>query len=488
MQPLDILKSTNKRVMIASLLLIILAVSAYVLEYIRGTRSLAYVFLISASLLAPIFFSYIFYCIPKYIEHFKAIALYSFILSWMIMLTFSPKVIQFILIFPLIIIYVLYYDFKLIRNASVIIILFSFFKVFLNIRYYNMNDSFMSTEYTVFILSLVAFAFATLNTITFSTRVRNQQLESILEEKEKNAVLLAEMTSVLNTIQHTTNNVYSIYGELITTSDLASDAIEKLSHGVASISSSISQQCGNSIAMQNTLIETSEKSLKVVEKINHSARQVHENQKTFNELDNYADLVITNNNMVYSKMKELEESTHEIKAIVDMIQKIAVQTNMLALNASIESARAGEAGRGFAVVADAIQELSLRTSQSLEGILDIISRLEASSTEALSTASESLSFSETIQTLIHTTKTLFDDFDHTMSQVSSEITETVKNTEETVHNNQIVVDRISHITESIKESAAHAGDVTKKTASNKALTLKAKALMDELVIRVGGIR
>ncbi len=480
MQPIEIVKSTNKRVMIACFLLILLAISGYVLEYVRGTRSLPYVLLISGSLLAPILFSFVFYRMPKYAYTFKGIALYSFIASWMIMLTFSPKVIQFTLIFPLFIIYVLYYDHKLIRNASILIMVYGVFKVLFNIMYYKMNDSFMSTEYTVFILSLVAFSFATLNTITFSTKIKNQQLNSILEEKEKNAMLLSEMKAVMDTIQRNTKEVYGIYSELIHTSDLAANAIDKLSSGVSDISESISQQCSNSILMQDTLIQTSENSHSVVEKINRSAEQVHSSQQTFQELDTYADLIKTNNNKVYEKMTELESSTLEIKSIVDMIQKISVQTNMLALNASIESARAGEAGRGFSVVADAIQGLSLRTSESLEGILNILGRLEKSSSEALQTSSESLQFGETIQALIHASRTIFDDFDQTMSHVSGEITETVKKTKETVQNNQRVVDRISYITESIKQSAAHASDVSKKTELNKTLTLKAKTYMDEL--------
>ena len=153
---------------------------------------------------------------------------------------------------------------------------------------------------------------------------------------------------------------------------------------------------------------------------------------------------------------------------------------MLALNASIESARAGEAGKGFAVVADAIQALALRTTESLEGILSIIGRLEKSSSESLITAEESLHFGETIQNLIHSSRDIFEAFDETITKVNSEITGTVRTTEEVIHNNQSAVDRIAAISESIKESAKHAHDVSKKTAHNKTLTLQAKTYMDEL--------
>ena len=480
MQQLEMIKRTNKRVMIASFLLILLAILGYVMEYFRGTRTLSYIFLISLSLLAPIGFSYVFYRIPKFTNSFKGIALYSFIVSWMIMLTFSPKVIQFTLIFPLIIIYVLYYDVKLIRNATVIIIVYGIFKVLLNIRYYEMTDSFMTTEYTVFMLSLIAFGLATSNTISFSIKIRNQQLESIIEEKEKNAQLLIDMKAVMDVIQRTTMGVYNIYGELIETSDHASQTIKMLSHGMNDIADSLSKQCVNSNVMQQKLIQTSEKSVGVVEKTNRSANQIHAGKSAFTELDNYAGIIKQNTEDAHLKMLELDKTTSEIKSIIDLIQKIAIQTNMLALNAAIESARAGEAGKGFTVVAESIRELSIRTSQSLEGINQLIERLEIRASESLQTAEDSLRVSDTIQELIHQTKDIFDEIDSVITDVNAGITETVKTNDEVVHNNQSVVDRFSKISISVKEAASNASMASEKVDDNKMLTLKAKAYMDEL--------
>lgn len=244
------------------------------------------------------------------------------------------------------------------------------------------------------------------------------------------------------------------------TSDEISRAVEDISKGAVSMAEDIESATGQ-VAEIGTAIETIVNSVEHLHSLSGRMHQADvESTQIINELSVSNDKTTDAVKKIEDSVCTTNESVSKIREAADFISSIAKQTSLLALNANIEAARAGDSGRGFAVVAQEISKLSDESAQSAKTITDIISQLAADSETSVQLIKETNAVIEEQQKKLAVTKEKFTEVSNGIAKSGNE-TEQIRSQTESCDKERVkVIDVIQDLSAVSEENAASTQETT----------------------------
>nr|WP_106781746.1 methyl-accepting chemotaxis protein [Lysinibacillus timonensis] len=278
----------------------------------------------------------------------------------------------------------------------------------------------------------------------------NENLKEILKEINNVSEVLLEQSSDLtkttNEVNETSSQVSITMQELAAGSETQAGLSTDLSASMASLLHNIKEANHNGDSVYASSQKVIALTIEGSELMNSSILQMGKIDTIVKE--------------AFQKVTGLDKQSHEIYKLVAVIREIAEQTNLLALNAAIEAARAGEQGKGFAVVADEVRKLAEQVSISVTDITHIVSNIQSETKMVTKSLQEGYKEVEIGKNQITATGDTFKEIDTSLAEVVTDIKEISNGLNDLVTNSNFINKSIEEIAAVSEESAAGIEETT----------------------------
>jgi methyl-accepting chemotaxis protein len=295
-------------------------------------------------------------------------------------------------------------------------------------------------------------------------------LRTIIQQVNDTAADLAASAEELSVnAEHTskaTEQIATTIQEVAYGAEKQVKSVEESVSAIQGVSTGVHQVAANAQNAAESAIEASQIAVEGNQALHLAITQMQSIDHTVNDI---ADIV-----------KRLGESSQEIGQIVQVITNIAEQTNLLALNAAIEAARAGEQGRGFAVVADEVRKLAEQSARSAQQIEQLIATIQHESNQAVQSMEKGTKEVALGLTVVNNAGKSFEQIQDAVTQVASQIQEVKAHSLQMSVGTEQVVELVSMI-EEVAESSADG------TQNVSAATEEQLAAMEEVTSSAGSL-
>lgn len=456
---------SNKKMLLCYSIIIAVLQASYVVELVKGNRTPGYIAVFSAILLIPWIFNFIVY--KRHSEHDSlkwTISIgYSVLIAFVLFTSIS--ILSFTYIIPLLVALTLYQDRKFTLfvglfngGINVIYIIVQVIKGVVN------AETIVNFEIQIAVIVLVVgFSYVASKVLE---KISNQRLAQIEAENKKVSILLENVISSTNQL---CDQIILVNKESKIIENQGNNnklAMEEIATGTNDLANTVQHQ----LEMTEKIVGLIEATKTLVTDMNVRFKEITEEVHNGSNYMMSLSTVSTESHEtgldVKISMEALTSKTEEAKKILEMINGITSQTTLLALNASIEAAHAGEHGKGFAVVSEEIKKLAGQTSDATTEIATIFAELEDKSENAKQKVNILLDTNTKQINLVSQASSSFDKIKKDITEVNDTVGVQVSHMEKVVENTSEIgngIESLSAFSEELLANTENTKEMTEKT-------------------------
>lgn len=365
------IQKCNKATLICHGVICAIITAAYLLEVIKGSRSIGYFVVIALLGLGPVIVETLIYKKDPESDILRKVIAYSYAVLYAVAVFTTNSRLPFTYILPMLVIITLYGDLSYCVKIGVGAILINVADVvYKAVTVGYAQEEIPDLEIRIIVMIIVVIYL--IITARLSGQINQDKQQELESEKAKAEHLLDQVMRLSGDLSGGVGRVNEHMDRLDKSVEEMSEAMGEVAAGTQETADSVQNQLTRTQEIQKLINEVSEVGAYIKECMDNATDEVESGVSNMELLSEQSKQSGEANATVVHLVTELHEKAEKMNEIVSLITSIANKTSMLALNASIEAARAGEAGASFSVVANQVTRLADQTKEATVNIEDLI--------------------------------------------------------------------------------------------------------------------